>query len=44
MLNKKPENRIIKVTDRKIGSGLKYKPEIIPAQNGRPIRRKGISL
>jgi hypothetical protein len=26
------------------GPGLKYRPEIIPAQNGRHILRKGISL
>jgi len=40
----KPVITIIVKTPSKPGPGVKQRPEIIPKQNGRPIRRKGISL
>jgi hypothetical protein len=43
-LNTNPEIIIIQALTRKVISGLKYRPEIIPKHNGRPIRRNGISL
>jgi hypothetical protein len=43
-LNTNPEIMIIQALTRKVISGLKYRPEIIPIHNGRPIRRNGISL
>jgi hypothetical protein len=43
-LNRRPAEIIAEDKTRKVMSGLKKRPEIIPAHNGRPIRRNGISL
>jgi hypothetical protein len=39
-----PIIKIIITVTRKAIPGSKYRPEMIPAQKGRPIRRNGISL
>lgn len=40
----KPENKTTVAVTRKMVPGSINRPEMIPAQNARPIRRNGISL